>query len=140
DTTREGYRPAYLRSLRRIIFFTLQATPAPSSTLFPYTTLFRSQLQQPIQQGFGPGRTAGHVDVYGDDLVHPLDDTIAIVVIPRSSAGPHRDDVSRLRHLVVDPADHFRHLPGDRAGDDHEVSLPGRCAEHARAEAIDIVA
>src|SRR3712207_9423264 len=43
-------------------------------------------------------------------------------------------------YLQVDTADGGRHLPGDGAGDDHQVRLARRGAEDLSAEAGEVVA
>src|SRR5690349_24824328 len=48
-------------------FFFLMIRPPPRSTLFPYTTLFRSRVRQP---GDADGHPAEHAD---DHRVHDLD-------------------------------------------------------------------
>src|SRR3954470_4435172 len=75
-----------------------------------------------LEQRLGPRRAPGDVDVDGDDLVDALRDRVAVPI--RSAAvraAAHRDDVLRVRHLLVEPADGGDDLVGDGAGDDDEV-------------------
>ena len=44
-----------------------------------------------------------------------------------------------LEDLVVEAAEHRSHLLGDGPGDNHEVGLPGRGAEHLGTEPGDVV-
>src|SRR3990172_1425952 len=88
------------------------------------------ELQDALDQRLGPRRTAGHVDVYGHDLIDPLEDRI-VVVVERPAAGParsHGQHVLGLGHLLPQPPYDRRHLDGAAAGHDHEISLPRRGA------------
>src|SRR5215813_8893675 len=94
--------------------------------------------QETLGERFGTRRAAGNVDVHRDNLVHPLDDRIAQLKEPFAvGAGAHRDDVLRLRHLLVEKLAADRHLVGQRAGDDHQIALARRCPGH-RAEAVEV--
>src|SRR5207244_4181864 len=53
--------------------------------------------------------------------------------------GAHRNNIPWFRHLVVDAADHRRHLASYCAGDDHEISLPWRGPKDPGTETIHIV-
>src|SRR4029078_1039035 len=98
------------------------------------------QLQDAVEQRLGGRRTAGNVDVDGNDPVAAAHDRIAVVVIAAAvRARAHRDDPARLGHLVVDLAQRRRHLVAERPGDDHEVAL-ARARPEQHAEAVDVVA
>ena len=85
---------------------------------------FFLQQQHAVEQRLGGRRTARHVDVDRHDAVAAAHHRIGIVVVAAAvGARSHRDDVARLRHLVVDLAQRRRHLVGQRAGDDHHVGL-----------------
>src|SRR3989449_5064209 len=86
------------------------------------------------------GRTARHIHVHRDEPIDPLHDAVAIVDVAGGRARPHRDHIARLRHLIVDLADHRRHPHTHRAGYDHEVGLPRRRAKDAGAVPVDVVA
>src|SRR5947199_844168 len=70
---------------RSVSFFFIRIRRPPRSTLFPYTTLFRSRLHQP-----GPGGVVGHVD--DKDAVGEQ------AAAPRSEE--HTSELQSLRHLV----------------------------------------
>ncbi len=99
------------------------------------------QLQQPLEERLGARRAAGDVDVDRHDLVDAVDDVVAVVErAAAGGAGAHADDPLGLRHLVVEALEHRRHLLVDGAGDDHEVALARRGAEHLHAVAGDVEA
>src|SRR5271156_877794 len=61
--------------------------------------------QYAIDERFRRGRAAGNVDIDRHDPVAAAHDRIGIVVIAAAiGAGPHRDHITRLRHLIVDLA------------------------------------
>src|SRR3712207_8996524 len=65
----------------------------PRSTLFPYTTLFRSdlllELHDPMDQRIRPRRAAGQVDVDRQEVVDARDRAVAALV---GAAGDHRSE------------------------------------------------
>ncbi len=98
------------------------------------------QQHDAVQQRFGRRGTARHVDVDGHDAVAAAHHRIGVVVVAAAiGAGAHRNDVARLRHLVVDLAQRRRHLVGQGAGDDHHVGLARRGARR-EPEPLGIVA
>ena len=88
----------------------------------------------------GRGGQPGHEDVDRHDLIHALHDGVVVEHAAAARARAHRDHPLGLGHLVVDAAQHRRHLPRQPAGDDHQVGLARRSAEHLGAEARDVVA
>src|SRR4051812_10364123 len=93
-----------------------------------------------LEQGFGARRAPGHVDVDGDDLIDTLGDRVAVPV--RAAAvgtRAHRDDVLRIRHLLVQSLDGRCHLVRDRAGHHDEVGLAGTGRQRDDAETHDVV-
>src|SRR5256885_12182188 len=76
-------------------FFFLMIRRPPRSTLFPYTTLFRSRL--------GTRRAPRHEHVNRHDLIAALDDGVVVEDAADAGAGAHRDHPLRLGHLVVNP-------------------------------------
>src|SRR5687768_3687666 len=99
--------------------------------LFAISALYRSdaadlplQLHDAVEQGLGRRRAARNVDVDRNDAVAAAHHRIGIMIIAAAiGAAAHRDDVARLRHLVVDPPQRRRHLVAERSGDDHHVRL-----------------
>src|SRR5205814_5770441 len=96
--------------IRCLLLSPYVSPPAPSSTLSPYTTLFRSQLQVDL-----PGREAGGVE-HGRGAVHlgdvgdirvRLGQAARVVGDPPLAAWPsrtrseeHTSELQSLRHLV----------------------------------------
>src|SRR3712207_4787505 len=97
----------------------------PRSTLFPYTTLFRSQLLVTVEQA---PRNAKPLEVGADDLPPP-DAVLA------DEAGPLEDgDVllhCREAHRVVGGQLGYALLPVDRAAHDVPPGGIAQCAEDA---------
>src|SRR3990170_9549 len=93
----------------------------------PFRLDLRAELQEPVNQGLGPHRAAGDEDVRRNESVAALYDAVRIVVRPAADCAlAHRDDPLRLRHLLVQPADHGAELEGDRAVQKEDVALPRR--------------
>src|SRR5258707_132224 len=78
------------------------------------------------------------VDVNRHDLVHALQHAVGGKRAAGVRAAAHRDHPLRLRHLVVQTAQHRRHLLRHRSGDDHQIRLPRRRAKHFGAEPRDV--
>src|SRR5207248_5072809 len=77
--------------------------------VFPADLLL--ELHYSVEQGLWSGRTAGHVDVDGHDLVDPLGDGIRVPVGAAAvGAGAVGDHVLGLGHLVVDTFERGGHL------------------------------
>ena len=92
-----------------------------------------------MKERFGTRRTAEYAHP-PDVAVDAFEHVVALLEgAAADRAGAHRDDVFRLRHLVVEPHDLGRHLLGHGAGDNHEVRLARRRAEHFGAEAGQVV-
>ena len=113
-------------------------SPAVGHVLVPDALL---EQHDALEQGLGPGRAAGHVDVDGDDLVDALGDRVAVPVGAAAvGARAHGDHVLGVGHLLVEAPDGGGHLVGDRARDDDEVGLAGAGRQRDDAEAHDVVA
>lgn len=98
------------------------------------------QLEDPIQEGLRCRRASGDIDIHGHDTIAPPHDAVAIVVVSTAvRAAAHRDDPSRVRHLVVHLAKSRSHLVRECPGHDHHVGLArGRSEDYT--EAILVVA
>ena len=59
---------------------------------------------QPVDQAFGPGRTAGHVDINRYDGIDTLDHRVDVEDTARARTRAHRHAPLRLRHLIPDAA------------------------------------
>ena len=94
---------------------------------------------QSVQKRLRRGRAARNVYVDRDVLIDARDHVVAFLERPAAGgAGTHRHHVFRLGHLVVEPRDHGHHRLGDRAGDDHQISLPRRAPEDLGPESCDV--
>src|SRR5580765_4649584 len=87
-----------------------------------------------------PRRAARQIHVDRHDVVDALDDGVVVEHAARRGAHAHREDPLRVGHLVVDLAQHRRHLLADPAGDDHQVGLPRAGPEDLLAPAARVVA
>src|SRR5438477_3214062 len=95
-------------------------------------------LEKPLEKSLGSRRTAGHVDIDGDDLVDPFAHRIGVLKETAAvRAAAHRDDVARLGHLVVEALHAQSHLVGERACDDDEVARAGARARRG-TEAFEV--
>src|SRR5262249_47396978 len=104
--------------------------------LLPFDLLLN--LEEPFEQRFGPGWAAGDIDVDGDDLVDPFANRIRVLKEADAiGAAPHRNDVTRLRHLVVKTLHPERHLVRQGAGHDDEIAGP-RARARRGAETLEI--
>src|ERR1019366_154749 len=83
-------------------------------------------------------RTAGHVNIHGNPLVHALYQSVIVENASRGRTRSHRDDPLGFRHLHIEFADHRRHLLRDPAGNDHQVRLTRRRAEDLGPKAGDV--
>ncbi len=98
------------------------------------------QLEDRVDQHLRPRRAAGQVHVDRHDVVDALDDRVVVEHAAAAGADAHREHPLGLGHLVVDLAQHRRHLLADPAGHDHQVGLARGGAEDLHAEAGEVVA
>src|SRR5471032_334382 len=90
------------------------------------TTLLSNRLlqqHQALQKSFRAGRAARHVDVHGQELVHPLNDGVDVVHATGVGARTHGDNPLWLEHLLVETLNDRRHLDEAGSGDNHEIRL-----------------
>src|SRR6516164_4147216 len=75
------------------------------------TANFALQEKHAVEQRLRGRRTAGNVDVDGNDAVAPSHHRIGVVVVAAAiGARSHGNDIARFRHLVVDLAQGRGHL------------------------------
>ena len=98
-----------------------------------------AQVGDGVDERLGRGRAARRVDVDRHDLVDALHDGVVVEHAAARGAHAHGDDPLRVGHLVVDLAQHRRHLLADPTGHDHDVGLTGRGPEDLHAEAGQVV-
>src|SRR3712207_7761732 len=81
------------------IFFFLMIRRPPRSTLFPYTTLFRSVLHDRVADLAVLGRGADHRNRLGlHDAVHLVEDLLLVRPVPRSEE--HTSELQSRQYLV----------------------------------------
>ena len=97
------------------------------------------ELEDRVDQHLGPRRAAREVHVDGHDVVDALDDRVVVEHAAGAGADAHREHPLGLGHLVVDLAQHGRHLLADPAGDDHQVGLARAGPEDLHAEPGEVV-
>ena len=93
------------------------------------------QQQETVDDGFGPRRAAGHVDVGVDELVDAGNGRVVVVEAARRGARSEREDPLRVGHLLVDALQHGGLALADRADDPQEVGLARREPRGLGAEA-----
>ena len=98
------------------------------------------QQRQPLHERLRPWRTARHVDVHRQELVRALHHAVHVEHAAGVGAGAHRDHPARFQQLFVEVLQHRRHLAEHGAGNDDQIRLAGRGANHLGAEAGKIVA
>lgn len=94
---------------------------------------------QPLQQRIWPRRAADHIKIDRQKLIDALHDGIRSINSSRNRADAHRNHVFRIRHLIVNFANDFRHFVGHCASDDKQIRLPWREAKYFRSEARNVV-
>ena len=86
---------------------------------------FFLEIDDRLDQLFGPRRTARRIHVDRQETVDPLHDAIGIEHAAGRSARPHRNTPFRLGHLQPDALQDGQHLHHHAARHDHQVALPG---------------
>ena len=75
-----------------------------------------SSQRHTVDECLGGRGAAGDIDVHGHDAIAATHHGVGVVVVAAAvGAAAHRQDVARLRHLVVDLAEGRGHLVGQRA-------------------------
>src|SRR6266480_2617272 len=98
------------------------------------------QFHERVQQRFRPRRTTWNVNVDRNVTIDSLEHVVTLLEWTSGNrACAHRDNVFRVRHLVVEPHDLRRHFLGHGAGHDHEIGLAWRWPENFAAEPRDVV-
>jgi len=112
--------------------------PVPHSRNLSMTHLLL-QLENTIHQSFRSRRTPGHIDINRHNPITTSCNTITIVIIPATvRTTSHRNNPSRIRHLIVDLSQSRSHLVRKSTSNDHDIGLTRRSTEDY-TEAILIV-
>ena len=75
-----------------------------------------SSQRHTVDECLGGRGAAGDIDVHGHDAIAATHHGVGVVVVAAAvGTAAHRQDVARLRHLVVDLAEGRGHLVGQRA-------------------------
>src|SRR2546427_585783 len=85
-------------SLSFIFFFFLMIRRPPRSTLFPYTTLFRSALREAKRRG---ARTLGLVNVVGSTIAREVDGGIYVHAGPEIGVASTKAFTSQIAALAL---------------------------------------
>src|ERR1039458_7880544 len=94
-----------------------------------------------VQERFRARRAAGYVHVHRNVTVDAFKHIVSLLEWAAGDrASAHRNDVFRLRHLVVESDDLRGHLLRHRAGDNHQVSLAWRGPEDLSAKPGEVPA
>ena len=97
------------------------------------------QLEDPIHKSFRRRWASRDVNIHWHDTITAPYHAIAVMVVPAAiCAAAHRNNPSRVRHLVVDLTQRRSHLIRECAGHDHHVGL-ARGGTENYTEAILIV-
>lgn len=103
--------------------------PEPQSCV-PLGCLLLLQQEDSIHERFSRWGTSRNVDIDWNDSVTPADDRVRVVVVTTTvGTTSHRDDPSRLWHLVVDLSQSRSHFVCQCACHDHNITLSRRCSE-----------
>lgn len=106
----------------------LRSIPRNGPSVTPHLPL---QLQHAVQQGLGSRGASGNVDINWHNSVAASDDGVRVVVVSTTvGAGSHRNNPTRVRHLIVDLPQCGCHLVCQSSGDDHDIGLTRRCSEN----------
>jgi len=98
------------------------------------------QRHEGMKQCLGTRWTTWNVHIDWNIAVNPFEHIVSLLEwAARNRAGAHGNDVFGLGHLIVKPDDLRSHFLGYGAGDDHEISLPGRRTEHFSAKPCQII-
>src|SRR5438093_9681500 len=93
-----------------------------------------------MQEGLRTGRATRHVNIDRDYLINTFRHGVGVPVRPATvRAGPERDHVLRIGHLVVHALERGCHLVGERARHDHQVGLAGAVGDRDHPQAHEVV-
>jgi hypothetical protein len=98
------------------------------------------QLEDAIHQSLRSRRATRDIDIHRHNPIAPPYHTITIVIIPTAiCTTPHRNDPSRLRHLIINLPESRCHLVCKRTGNNHDIGL-SRGSSEDYTESILVVA
>ena len=94
------------------------------------TTYLLLQLKDTKHQRLSRRRTPRHINIHRHNAITPPDNTITIMIVPATiRTATHRNNPSRLRHLIIDLPQRRRHLIRQRARHNHNIRLTRRRTE-----------
>src|SRR5208337_1595348 len=99
--------------------------------------------EQPLNEGFGPGRTPWNYDIHRDDKMSSGHYRILLLILERTAGNgtvTHRNAPLRIRHLVPKHLNSRGHLFGDGSSYDHDVGLARRGPEDTCPETVQVEA
>jgi hypothetical protein len=89
------------------------------------------QLEDAIHQSLRSRRATRHINIHRYNPITPPYHTITIVIIPAAiRTTAHRNDPSRLRHLIINLSESRRHLVCERTSNDHDIGLSRGSSEN----------
>jgi len=93
------------------------------------------QLENAIHQSLRSRRASRHIDINRHNAVTAPRDTITVVIVTTTiSTTAHRNNPSRLGHLIVDLSQRRSHLVRKSTSNDHNVRLArGRSENYTKA-------
>src|SRR3712207_7395689 len=90
-----------ITQLYELFFFFLMIRRPPRSTLFPYTTLFRSLLGTPVPQGAAAGQRCPRVGaIQGTARVYQIQSRILGRTLPACRSEEHTSELQSRQYLV----------------------------------------
>jgi hypothetical protein len=95
--------------------------------------------RQTLEDGLGPGRASGNVNIDRQDLIDTLDHAIDIVHTAAVGARPHGHDPLGFGHLLVKAKNDGCYLFKDGPGRNEQIRLTGRASQNFGPESPDVV-
>ena len=89
------------------------------------------QLEDTVHQSLGRWRTARNININGHDSVTPTHHRVRVMVVASTiGTRAHRNDPSRVGHLIVNLSQRRSHFVGQSAGNNHDIGLTRRRSEN----------
>jgi len=115
----------------------LLSVPHPGDLRVPHLLL---ELKHAVHQSLRSRGAPRHINIHRHNPITTPCNTITIMVISATiRTASHRNNPSRIRHLIIHLSERRSHLVGKRARNDHDIGLARRSTEDY-TETILIVA